>query len=88
MCQNTLLQEHLRRSFGRWRRVFYRPALEQLEDRLAPAAVDYKALAAQLDQQLAGLSGLASIVSQSTADLPILGSSLADDVADVNLALK
>jgi hypothetical protein len=65
----------------------YRPALEYLEDRVAPAGANFfKTLATSVDAKLATVN--ISAISQATADLPILGRSLASQASRVNTMLN
>jgi hypothetical protein len=76
--------------------VWYRPALEELERRLAPAAMTpFSTLASGLGQALTSIVGtvaqdgpLIQDVKQVQAALPILGQSLAQQATSVRTAMN
>jgi hypothetical protein len=80
------------RSFARRpvRPAWYRPALERLENRLAPAGTNpFPALASQLNSALtAGFGTVVQDVQQVQAVLPILGQSLAQQATTVQNAVN
>jgi hypothetical protein len=80
------------RSFARRpvRPAWYRPALEHLENRLAPAGTNpFPALASQLNSALtAGFGTVVQDVQQVQAVLPILGQSLAQQATTVQNAVN